>query len=280
MARIIAGLGLPHSPGYPALVAREGPTSEPAQLYREVARRLDAAQPDLMVVFDSDHLTTFSLTPLPTLCIGVTNQTAGPNDGTPSMPQYTVPVAESAATDLLRFGLEAGFDFATTYEFTLDHSIMVPLHFVRPQMDIPIVPVFINGIVPPIPPARRCHAIGQMVRQAIDALPGNLSVAVLASGDFSNDVGGMLAPPDEFSGSPDLEWAQRVVDLMRDGRVDELVREATSPRMARAGNVAGELLNWIAMLGAIGARPAEFLEPQADEGHAYGFWSVDGRPAQ
>jgi hypothetical protein len=115
-----------------------------------------------------------------------------------------------------------------------------------------------------------------MVRLAVEALPGDLSVAVLASGDFSNDVGGMLAPLDEFSGSPDLEWVQRILDLMRAGRVDDLVREATTPRMARAGNVAGELLNWIALLGAIGNRPPEFLEPQIEEGHAYGFWFTGG----
>jgi protocatechuate 4,5-dioxygenase beta chain len=275
VARVVAGLGLPHSPGYPALVAREGPASEPAQLYQEIARRLDAVRPDLMLVFDSDHLNTFSLTPLPTLCIGVTNLTAGPNDGTPSVPQYSVPVAEDAATSLLQFGLEAGFDLAATYQFTLDHSTMVPLHFVRPQMDIPIVPVFINGIVPPIPLAQRCHALGQMARRAVEAFPDDLSVAILASGDFSNDVGGMLAPPDAFSGSPDLDWAQHVVELMRAGMVDQLVHEATTPRMARAGNVAGELLNWIAMLGAIGGQSPEFLEPQAKEGHAYGFWYVD-----
>lgn len=276
MGRVIAGLGLPHSPGYPAQVEREGPASTTAQLYQEIAWRLDQARPDLLVVFDSDHLNTFSLTPLPALCVGITNQTAGPNDGTPSVPQYTVPVGEDASTALLQFGLEAGFDLAATYEFTLDHSIMVPLHFVRPQMDIPIAPVFINGIVAPIPRAQRCLALGQTVRQAVEALPGDTFVAVLASGDFSNDVGGMLAPPDDFSGSPDLEWVRRIVDLMRAGKVDDLVREATTERMARAGNVAGELLNWIAMLGAIGGRPPEFLEPQIDEGHAYGFWYTDG----
>src|SRR5579864_4173301 len=197
MARIVAGLGLPHSPSYPAQVAREGPASETGQLFQEVARRLDAVRPDLLVVFDSDHLNTFSLTPLPTLCIGITNQTAGPNDGTPGMPEYSVPVAEDAGAHLLQFGLYAGFDLATTYEFTLDHSIMVPLHFVRPRMDIPIVPLFINGIVPPIPLAQRCQALGAMVRQAIEALPGDVSVGILASGDFSNDVGGTLAPLDD-----------------------------------------------------------------------------------
>jgi hypothetical protein len=101
-------------------------------------------------------------------------------------------------------------------------------------------------------------------------------VAVLASGDFSNDVGGRLAPPDEFSGSPDIEWAQRVVDLMRAGKTEDLLCEATTQRMARAGNVAGELLNWIAMLGAIGDSLPEFLEPQIEEGHAYGFWNLEG----
>ena len=279
MARVVAGLGLPHSPGYPAQVEREGPSSETAQLYAQVAQRLEAVRPDVMVVFDSDHLNTFSLTPLPTLCVGVTNQTAGPNDGTPSVPHYTVPVSEDSATRLLEFGLQAGFDLAATYEFTLDHSIMVPLHFVRPGMDIPIVPVFINGIVPPIPQAQRCLALGQMMRRAIQSLPGDLRVAMLASGDFSNDVGGMLAPPDEFSGSPDLEWVQRVLDLMQAGNVEDLVREATTARMARAGNVAGELLNWIAMLGAIGQQSPEFLQPQMQDGHAYGFWYVENNHA-
>jgi aromatic ring-opening dioxygenase catalytic subunit (LigB family) len=215
------------------------------------------------------------LTPLPALCVGVTHETSGPNDGTPSVPRYTVPVHEAAATALLQFGLNAGFDLAATYEFTLDHSIMVPLHFVRPRMDIPIVPVFINGIVAPMPQARRCLELGRMVDRAMQDLPHDLKVAVLASGDFSNDVGGLLAPPDSFAGSPDVEWAQRVVDLMRHADVEDLVCEATTARMARAGNVAGELLNWIALLGAVGQTAPEFLEPQPDEGHAYGFWYVD-----
>jgi protocatechuate 4,5-dioxygenase beta chain len=276
VARIVAGVGVPHSPGYPAQVERGGPNSQIAQLYREVASRLESVHPDLLVIFDSDHLNTFSLAPLPTLCIGVTNATCGPNDGTPSVPQYTVPVEEDAADAMLRFALEAGFDPAVTYELSLDHSIMVPLHFLRPQMDISIVPIFINGIVPPIPLAQRCRAIGRMVCRAVESLPTNASVAVLASGDFSNDVGGILAPPGEFSGSPDVEWAARVVELMRRGAVEDLLSEATTARMARAGNVAGELLNWIALLGAIGESPPDFLEPQVDEGHAYGFWYLDG----
>jgi hypothetical protein len=42
--------------------------------------------------------------------------------------------------------------------------------------------------------------------------------------------------------------------------------------MQRAGNIGGELLNWIAMLGAIGAREPHTVLPHAGHGHAFGIW--------
>jgi len=275
VGEIVAGFGVPHSPSFPAMVEREGPQCVPAQLYREVAQALHAIKPDLVVVFDSDHLNTFFLTPLPTLCIGVTDRTEGPNDGTPALPHYIVPVEERVAGHMHKFGLDHGFDLAVNQEFTVDHSIMVPLHFLRPQMDVPIVPLFINGIVPPLPGARRCFALGQMVREAAEALPAGTTVALLASGDFSNDIGGLRAPRGRHAGTADPEWADTVLEYLRQVKIDDLLNEATSDRMARAGNVAGELLNWIAMLGAIGDRKPSFLEPEAHRGHAFGVWRWD-----
>jgi hypothetical protein len=43
--------------------------------------------------------------------------------------------------------------------------------------------------------------------------------------------------------------------------------------MLRAGNVGGELLDWIAMLGAVGERRPTFVTPQMEQGHAYAAWS-------
>ena len=37
--------------------------------------------------------------------------------------------------------------------------------------------------------------------------------------------------------------------------------------MLKAGNVGGELLNWIAMLGAIGNRKPNYVAPQMQNGH-------------
>ncbi len=275
MGEIVAGFGVPHVPTFPAMVAREGPGCETAQLYRAVAEQLDVVQPDTLIVFGSDHLNTFFLDNYPTLSVGVTDRTSGPNDGTPGVPRCTVPVDEQLASQLYAFGLASDFDLALTQEFEVDHSVLVPLHFLTPGMQLPIVPLFINGIVPPLPAARRCFALGQMVRRAVEALPANSRVAVLASGSFSLDVGGHLAPRGEFAGTPDVGWASTVLEHLRNGRTNDLLNEATSDRLARAGNVAGELLNWIALLGVLGDRRPRFLEPQLQLGHAYGVWRWD-----
>jgi hypothetical protein len=272
---VVAGFGVPHTPQFPVLVAREGPNSETAQLYRSVADHLAAVKPDALVIFTSDHLNTFFLNNYPTLSIGVTDQTSGPNDGTPGIPPCTVPVCESLASHLYSFGIRQDFDLALTQEFEVDHTILVPLHFLTSDMQLPIVPVFINGIVHPLPAAQRCFALGQMVRQAVEALPSDARVGVLGSGSFSLDIGGPLAPAGVHSGVPDPTWARTILDHMRNGRVDDLLNEATSDQLARAGNVAGEVLNWIAMLGFVGDRRPRFLEPQLERGHAYGVWRWD-----
>jgi Catalytic LigB subunit of aromatic ring-opening dioxygenase len=275
LGEIVAGFGVPHTPMFPVLVAREGPQCETAQLYRAVAQQLEAVAPDVLVVFTSDHLNTFFLNNYPTLAIGVSEQTGGPNDGTPGLGRCTVPVSQERAATLYARMLEHGFDPALVQEFEVDHTILVPLHFLAPSLRIPIVPVFINGIVHPLPGARRCYALGQLVRRVAEALPAGDRVAVLGSGSFSLDVGGALAPRGAYSGTPDAGWAKTVLGYLREGKIDDLLNEATAERMARAGNVAGELLDWIAMLGVVGDRRPRFLEPQVQYGHAYGVWRWD-----
>ena len=66
----------------------------------------------------------------------------------------------------------------------------------------------------------------------------------------------------------------RVQDHLEHARIAELVAEATTARLARAGNIAGELLNWIAMLAVVGDRKPIFIAPQVDQGHAYAAWRL------
>lgn len=269
MARLVAGLGVPHTPMFPDLVLREGPTSETGGFYRQVAERLEAARPDLLVVFTADHLWKFFFDNLPTFCIGVEDQAEGPEPYV-KMPHYQVEVRRDFAAGLLKEGLAAEFDLASTEEFGLDHSTLVPLHFLTPRMHVPIVPIFIKGLCPPLPRATRCFALGCMLRRFIDAWPGQERVVVLASGSFSLEVGGPKI------GVVDLDWTNQVLGHVAKAESGPLIEAATSERMLAAGNVSGELLNWIALMGTMGdsARVGPSYM-QRQEGHAYVFWPLE-----
>ncbi|MGH6674022.1 MAG: extradiol ring-cleavage dioxygenase, partial [Xanthobacteraceae bacterium] len=159
-----------------------------------------------------------------------------------------------------------------TQNFSVDHSITVPLHFLTPDMRVPVIPFFISGHLPPLPTAVRCHALGQAVARAIEAWPEQKRVVIMGSGSFSLEVGGPRMAPGRSDGVPDPDWAMRVVKLLEEQQIDRLIAEATAHQMLKAGNVGGEILNWIAMLGAIGNRKPSYVAPQMQNGHAYGVW--------
>ena len=48
-------------------------------------------RPDLIVMFDTDHLNTFFFDNLPMFAIGVTDAFKGPNDEPRAVPIYTIP---------------------------------------------------------------------------------------------------------------------------------------------------------------------------------------------
>lgn len=273
MAEIVAAFGVPHTPAFPAQVAKAGPDCETAKLYAEIAQRLHVTKPDVLVIYTDDHFNTFFLDNFPVFAIGVAERTSGPNDQTP-MPSYKVPVAGRLAAHLRASAIGQGFDVSLAQDFALDHAVLVPLHFLTPDMRIPIVPVFINGLAPPLPTSQRCYALGQCIAAAIRSWPEKLRVAVIGSGSFSLEIGGPKIPPGERAGTPDREWAMRVQDHLERARVAELVGEATNERMAQAGNIGGELLNWIAMLAVVGDHKPTFIKPQLAQGHAYAAWRL------
>src|ERR1700733_13103414 len=71
MAEIVYAIGVPHTPQYPARAPHEGPECEVARLCRAVREQLEAVQPDVLVIYDSDHVNTFFFDNWPTHAIGV-----------------------------------------------------------------------------------------------------------------------------------------------------------------------------------------------------------------
>jgi hypothetical protein len=273
MAEIVAGFGVPHTPVFPFFVERDGPDCETAVLFRTLTAHLDEIRPDLIVLFDTDHLNTFFLDNLPIFAVGVGDSFTGPNDEVRAVPVQTVTSRGDVAAHLREGAVHAGFDLALVQDFSVDHSVFVPLHFMTPKLDIPVIPVFISGHVPPLPPARRCYALGEAIAAAITSWKEPLRVAVFGSGSFSLEVWGPRIAPGRTDGVPDPAWVSRIMSLLETGQIETVLDEATEAQMLKAGNVGGEILNWIAMLGAIGgARKPAWIAPQMENGHAYGVW--------
>ncbi len=172
MAQIVAGFGVPHTPIFPHFVKRDGPDCEIAKLFGAQKEQLAATRPDLIVMFDTDHLNTFFLDALPIFAIGIDKNFKAPNDEPRDVPNYVVPSLPALAAHIRAAAVTAGYDVAMTQHFSVDHSVTVPLHFLTPDMKIPVIPFFISGHVPPLPPAQRCYALGQAVARAIEVLAG------------------------------------------------------------------------------------------------------------
>jgi len=277
MAKIVGGVGVPHTPHFPGIVDRGEPLgAQLRRLYGATARHLRDLAPDVLIFFTCDHYNIFFVESVPIFSIGVAPSARGPSDYR-ELPVYVVPIASDLARHIQVAAVRGGFDVGMSQEFEFDHPVTVPLHFLTPEMDVPIVPVFVNGLIPPLPSAARCLALGARIREALTEMPGGLRVAAVASGSFSLEIGGPRISATSHTGIPDPEWADRVLDLMQAGDVGTLVAEASVERLTQAGNAAGELLTWIAMLGVVGDGPAVFLEAQPEFGHAFGCW-LAGEP--
>jgi gallate dioxygenase len=278
LAQIVAAYGLPHTPFFPSKVEEEGPSSPTGIMFGKARDSLAAAKPDVIVIFDTDHYNTFFFDNFPILAIGIDEGFRGPLDEPRGgMTIYDVTSHPKLAEAIRDQGVRAGFDIATLRDFSCDHSVMVPLHFVNPEMKWPVIPFFISGHIPPLPTAQRCFALGLQIRKTLEAYPENLRVAIIGTGSFSLEVFGPRIRPGFTDGVPDPAWVHEVCRYLEAGDTDGLIAAATEERMLAAGNVGGELLNWIAMLAFTGNRKPDFLDKQMENGHAYAGWRLDSR---
>jgi len=257
MGKVILGLAAPHNPNI---------TSRPEKMSHEVQSKLDSAfgylkgrlseaSPDCLLVLTSDHVTNFFYNNAPMFCLGVSDTCTGPAPKELSelrIPRATLKVDTAMAKGLLHFGIESGIDFSYSQEMILDHAFMVPLSLLTPHMDLPIVPLHINGMLPPRPTAARCYRLGQQIGEYIrNNYNGN--VAVLASGSFTGDIGGPKM------GSIDTALDLEFLDLVKNAKGQEMVNKATTETLERAG-VANEILIWIALQGVLGDLRPSFTD--------------------
>ena len=267
MAKLVAAVGTPHGPMLPQQVAAAPGQLRSEALMKQVRQELERAEPDLVIVVASDHFTNFFYNNLPQFCVGAIEEAEGPSETYCVMPRREVKGQPDLAQGFLQYGLNANFDLAVTEELHLDHSVLVPLHFLVHSTRTPVVPLYVNGLAPPLPGARRCLGLGRTLRKFIDQWPGDQRVALLASGSISLEVGGPRV------GTTDHRWVDTVTGLLERGDYPSLARRATGKRMAAAGNVSGELLCWITVTGAVGDVRPTFVE--REEGAGFAAWDLE-----
>jgi aromatic ring-opening dioxygenase catalytic subunit (LigB family) len=132
----------------------------------------------------------------------------------------------------------------------LDHGTMIPLHFLTPAMNLPIVPVVINTLAPPLPTPRRCFLLGQAVGGAVRR--DSRRIGVIATGGMSHD------PGERNHGVIDESFDREFLDAMTRADAQRL-SSYTVEQLNAAGAGAVELLNWIALGGALGGARGEVL---------------------
>lgn len=259
MAQFVAAMAMTHNPRiYGSLNAASSADRELVFANFGVLRdALRAARADALIVLANDHFDNFFLDNMPAFCIGLTDHAEGPfwyEHEIQKCPEYRAPIHADLAEALLRGGREGGVDFACTQEFRLDHAFCIPLSFVAPDGDVPVVPVFTNVFAYPLVTGKRFFEVGRLIRDVVAARPAHERVAVLASINMSAEVGGPKM------GKRDLQFDDLAVDLMRQGDVERILAEITVDRMLEAGNSTTEYLNYLALLGIIGEQPPDFLE--------------------
>lgn len=258
MAEIVAAMAMTHSPGLTGWFDR-APEDQRLQARRaldEMRDRLQAARPDVVVLFSNDHLLNWPINNTPEYTVGIGREHVGPADWYDewlALAKYRIPGHPALARHLVNEGARRRLALAYLREMQFDDGVSVPMHYLNADGGIPLVPVTMNCTVPPIPTPPRAYQVGTTLREIIRAYPGPERVAVLATGGLSHEPGG----PRYFW--VDEEFDRWFLGLLKQGDHATLVRECTLERMEAAGSGGtAELLAWILVL-AFTTGPAEVL---------------------
>jgi protocatechuate 4,5-dioxygenase beta chain len=259
MGMLVAAIAMTHNPRIFWNAAQADPEDAAAvyAVFDDLRERLRRARPDRLIVVGDDHLDNFFLDTMPAFCVGVADRAGGPfwyEAEIMGIPAYQAAVDAAAGRHLLDVGARRKIDFAQAHEFGLDHAFCVPLSVLRPEADLPIVPVFTNVFAYPLPRTERFYEVGETLAAFVAERPAGERVAIVTSFNLSLDVGGPRM------GSRDEVLDRRALELIRGGRVDDILREMTVERLLEAGNSAAEFLNYVVVLGAVGRRPPDLVE--------------------
>ena len=213
-----------HSP----LMSIRSPSSEIEAEVRSGFDALSAAvtifDPELVILFGTDHFFGFFYDVMPAFCIGMAAHSAAEYE----MPAGALSVSD-AAPDLASALQQSGIDIAISHNMRVDHGFTHTLQMLFGGLDRgPVIPIFINCAGTPFPPLARVRQLGEAVGRFAAGLEER--VLVIASGGLSHD------PP-----TPQLGSAPPPVKEMILGGGRALTDEVRAMRLQRLLNITDQV---------------------------------------
>ena len=227
MATVAAVIASTHHPFYYRASTSTGADRPPfadewvekIERFRETLTR---ARPDVLVMVGSDHFHQLWLDNMPQFLVGKApffDANWYNEEREFGLPRMTLPGQVDLASHILRNGLDRNFDLAFSNELRIDHSITCPIITLRPQGDLPIVPIYTNIFAPPLPQPRRFVELGRTIRELVESWPSDLRVAIIGTGHLSLELGG----PRQFGPhGPDPEFDRKAVEWIATSNVVRL----------------------------------------------------------
>jgi aromatic ring-opening dioxygenase catalytic subunit (LigB family) len=207
MSLVFAGI-CSHAPGITgrAHMADPAVADEFYAAYRAMGAELAATKPDALIVVAAEHFANFFMNNMPAFAVGMAENYEGPIEDAEwlGIAHTGIPGNAPLSQRLIREMMQT-VDLAYAEEWKFDHGVMVPLSFLTPRFDLPIIPVNINCQGPPLAPLHRAWALGEALRRATDLVPDR--IAIVGTGGISH----WPATPDsgKINEAWDREFLQR-----------------------------------------------------------------------
>ena len=256
MSLVFAGI-CSHAPGITGRAHLADPAVKDAlhaEMYR-LGESMRETKPDALILIGAEHFANFFMNNMPAYAMGMADHYEGPIEDPKwlGIEKVRIPGNAELSERVIRATMQ-GTDVAYAEEWKFDHGLMVPLHFLTPNYDLPVVPVNINCQGPPLTPLTRAWAFGAALRQACDSVPER--IALVATGGISH----WPASPD--SGKINEAFDRAFVDRWCRNDKTALLSYSDAETYREAGQGGFEIRTFIAVAAAArGAGEIRFYEP-------------------
>src|SRR3954471_5775350 len=176
-----------HAPGITAWAdAAPAPQRERIRgAFERLRQELDASGTDTLIVLTSEHWANFFLDHIGAFCIGRAEYYSGPVEPWLKIDKKQIKGDPALAKDLIETAYDNGIEPSFAHELEFDHGTMVPLSFLMPKMERPLVPVFFNTLAAPQPTAKRALELGRIIGEV--ARRSQKRIGLIATGGLSHD---------------------------------------------------------------------------------------------